>query len=234
MKHLLTIFTIVLVSLPQQGVGETPPSAEIQDRTRTSMVSFSILDAYILAVGTVFTAVAFQHENQPQMVDNLDGIVSGPADFGNGYGSVWGATGVTLFLGGVGILGDEPRFTSSALDMATSLIVTNLVVGSLKYVVDRERPNGAPYSFPSGHTATSFCMGAVLNRHFGWKVGILAYTAAVFTGLGRIEDNKHYLSDVAAGATIGILTGRSLSFPFYTGRISTYQDGTRVGLAVNF
>ena len=233
-KNLLLLIVTAFVALPTAGFGEDSPPPTIQEPTRQHMFSFTTSDVYILAGGTALTALALGYENQEQMRDNLDEYLDGPSDFGNSYGSVWAAAGLTLALGGVGYFGNKPRFTDAALDMATALVVTTAAVTVLKYAVDRTRPNNELYSFPSGHTASAFCVGAVLNRHFGWKVGFVAYTAAVFTGFGRIEDDRHYLSDVLAGATIGLLAGRSVSFPFRSHRVSACLDGQRWGLAVNF
>ena len=48
------------------------------------------------------------------------------------------------------------------------------------------------------------------EAHYGWKVGVPSYAAAAAIGLSRITTNKHHLSDVLAGATIGYVTGRTV------------------------
>jgi membrane-associated phospholipid phosphatase len=53
----------------------------------------------------------------------------------------------------------------------------------------------------------SFASATVLQRELGWKVGIPAYAVASFIGASRIEDKRHFLSDVAFGAAIGIARG---------------------------
>ena len=77
--------------------------------------------------------------------------------------------------------------------------------------VGRTRPDGSVFSFPSGHTATTFATATVLQRHFGWKVGIPAYAAATYVAASRIQVKRHYLSDVAFGAALGIVAGRSVT-----------------------
>lgn len=83
------------------------------------------------------------------------------------------------------------------------------VINGMKYSINRTRPNGAGQSFPSGHTATAF-MGATLLAHeYGHKsvwIPITGYSVATATGVLRILNNKHYVSDVLVGAAIGILT----------------------------
>jgi hypothetical protein len=46
-----------------------------------------------------------------------------------------------------------------------------------------------------------------MARTFGWKAGVAAYSTAVYVGLSRLSENKHFASDVAFGAAIGIISG---------------------------
>lgn len=81
-------------------------------------------------------------------------------------------------------------------------------VNGIKYSVDRLRPDGSRYnSFPSGHTATAFMTATMLHKEYGWRspwFSIGGYTAAAITGVSRICNNRHWLSDVVAGAAVGI------------------------------
>lgn len=84
------------------------------------------------------------------------------------------------------------------------------VVNSLKYSTKVMRPDGSNnHSFPSGHTATAFMTATMLTKEYGhvspW-IGIGAYASASATGLMRIANNKHWLSDVLTGAGIGVLS----------------------------
>jgi len=79
--------------------------------------------------------------------------------------------------------------------------------GAFKYAVDRKRPDIGGMSFPSGHTATAWSTVPVISSYFGWKAGVAAATAATCTGLGRIEEGRHYLSDVLFGASLGFAVG---------------------------
>jgi membrane-associated phospholipid phosphatase len=81
----------------------------------------------------------------------------------------------------------------------------------LKYSVQRERPDGSnQHSFPSGHTASAFATASVLQQSYGWKVGTVAYLVAGYVGSARMVHNRHYLSDVAFGAAIGIAGARTV------------------------
>lgn len=79
---------------------------------------------------------------------------------------------------------------------------------SVKHMVGRERPDGADnYSFPSGHTANAFAAAEFLNQEYRdvspW-IGYAGYTVATATGVLRMYNNKHWVSDVVAGAGFGI------------------------------
>lgn len=84
------------------------------------------------------------------------------------------------------------------------------VVHLIKHTTNHVRPN--PFdkhnSFPSGHTATAF-MGAALfheqlrGEEKGWAT--IGYAIAVGTGVLRLYQNRHWLSDVLLGATVGLL-----------------------------
>lgn len=89
-----------------------------------------------------------------------------------------------------------------------SIAAMAITVNGLKYTVSRLRPDGSAYnSFPSGHTATAFMSATMLHKEYGWRspwFSIGAYTTAAVTGMSRILNNKHWMSDVMAGAAIGI------------------------------
>ncbi|MBN2000662.1 phosphatase PAP2 family protein [candidate division KSB1 bacterium] len=90
--------------------------------------------------------------------------------------------------------------------------VNAVLTAGVKYMVRRTRPNGqSNLSFPSGHTSGSFTIAACLHELYGPQVGVPAYIFATLTGLQRIHDNKHWLSDVLAGALLGMLIGRGFA-----------------------
>lgn len=91
-----------------------------------------------------------------------------------------------------------------------ALLITSFNTYFLKYATSKYRPlKQNRLSMPSGHTSTMFASASVLAHSYGYKVGIPMYLLATLTGLSRINDDKHWLSDVIAGATIGIFWGRS-------------------------
>jgi len=98
----------------------------------------------------------------------------------------------------------------ATLCYATSITIMGIIVNSLKYTTKVERPDGSSKnSFPSGHTAMAFTNASFLHKEYGlvnpaYSIG--GYSAAVLTGLGRNLNNRHWISDVIAGAGIGIIS----------------------------
>ena len=79
----------------------------------------------------------------------------------------------------------------------------------VKYVVDKQRPDGGRYSFPSGHTANAF-LGAHLafkemRDHNPFLAGT-GYVLATAVACSRVYNNRHWVTDVVAGAGFGILS----------------------------
>ncbi|HJW28319.1 MAG TPA: phosphatase PAP2 family protein [Saprospiraceae bacterium] len=89
-------------------------------------------------------------------------------------------------------------------------ILTNGVVFGLKKITHELRPDGSAFtSFPSGHTAQAFAAATFLSEEYKDKIKwmpYLAYGIASTVGVLRMANNKHYVSDVLAGAGIGMLS----------------------------
>lgn len=112
-------------------------------------------------------------------------------------------------LNAVGVKGKH-NLKDRTIIMGTSYLLMSATVLSLKRITKIERPDGSDFhSFPSGHTATAFAGAEFLWQEYKdvsvWY-GISGYLVATGTGLFRIYNNKHWLTDVAAGAGIGILS----------------------------
>ena len=134
--------------------------------------------------------------------------------------------------------------------LGTSYLLMSATVLSLKSSTKVERPDGsANNSFPSGHTATAFAGAEFMWQEFKdvsvWY-GISGYIVATGTGYLRMYNNKHWLTDVAAGAGIGILSTKVAYwiFPYVdkclfkskknisTGMVAPFYNGNQMGLSM--
>lgn len=115
---------------------------------------------------------------------------------------------VGLKLGGYEGRSDWPRLLASA---AASYAIMAGFVNGIKYTAKEMRPDGSTAnSWPSGHTATAFVGASLLHKEYGltrspwWSVA--GYGVATATGVMRVLNNRHWISDVMSGAGIGIMS----------------------------
>ncbi len=141
----------------------------------------------------------------------LDSIMIFITTLGNG-GMIWIAATVLLMI---------PKKTRkvgmiSAVALLCSLIINNNIV---KNLVQRPRPfrtftdirilipTPSEFSFPSGHTSSSFAAASVFYKHLPKKIGIPAIVLAGLIGISRLYVGVHYPTDVLAGIFMGIFLG---------------------------
>ena len=139
----------------------------------------------------------------------LDNLMIFITSLGNG-GMIWIAATIVLLI---------PKKTRkagimSAVALLGSLIINNNIV---KNIVQRPRPfvtftdlqiiipTPSEFSFPSGHTSSSFAAAAVFYRHLPKKLGFPAVILAGLIGFSRLYVGVHYPTDVIAGVLMGIL-----------------------------
>lgn len=114
--------------------------------------------------------------------------------------------------------GFKPKndFQHQTINIIVANAIGAAVFTTLKYTVKEERPDQSDdLSFPSGHTAIAFTNAALL--YYEYKDSNLWYASSGFlfataTGILRIANNKHYTSDVLAGAGIGLAAGLIVSY----------------------
>ncbi|MDR1021908.1 MAG: phosphatase PAP2 family protein [Prevotellaceae bacterium] len=132
--------------------------------------------------------------------------------------------------------------------LAFSQLLCAAVVQTLKYTVREQRPNRGMYnSFPSGHTSVAFVGATVLYHEFKNTNRIVAYSgfiAATAVGTLRETNQRHWISDVLAGAGIGILSANLVYYfePLKSWQIFSksdkisllpYYDGKSAGLSLS-
>ncbi len=125
----------------------------------------------------------------------------------------------TVALGTVatGLIAGNSKITRAGARISSGIALGGLVTTILKTSVGRRRPisteeqytfgpfSKADASWPSGHTMTAFALATgVSDEVHSLPVSIAMYTLATGVGWSRMNDNKHWLTDVVTGAALGI------------------------------
>lgn len=134
------------------------------------------------------------------------------------FGKIGQAMGGGLLIGAatlgafsLGRISPWDRFRASTYDLSQAALINLSYVFVMKEAVRRTRPDGSDrFSFPSGHASNAFATATVLERHYGWKVGVPGYAVATFIASSRLAATKHFLSDVTFGAAFGFGVGRTV------------------------
>jgi membrane-associated phospholipid phosphatase len=133
--------------------------------------------------------------------------------------------------------------------VSASIIAGGIITPVLKFAVGRSRPRetsgtyvfkpfSAHQSFPSGHATQAFAVATVIASHYTeWWEQTLAYGAAGLVGVGRIQQNAHFASDVVAGSAIGWAVGRAVvhrhDTPSHSAVTMSPWLGRGAGLVIN-
>ncbi len=158
----------------------------------------------------------YAQHNSGAGADNVAGVVR---HFGQP--EVYGT--VTLGLLAAGLATGRPEITRTGARLAASLVLAGAAVQAGKFALGRPRPEQSldadgytPFSgqvaMPSGHSALSFALATSLadDIHRPWAtVGL--YGVATAVAWSRVNDNRHWLTDVAAGALVGITSAKLAS-----------------------
>jgi len=145
--------------------------------------------------------------------------------FGNGAFALTGLAAVYIFEH----FNENEKAKRATLIAAESFLITSLYATVLKYSFGRARPHNADTnhddshmhfdgfsiknnSFPSGHSTTAFAIATVVANEYEETPYIkpISYGLATLTGLSRINDQKHWASDVFLGAALGYFTSKTL------------------------
>jgi hypothetical protein len=121
---------------------------------------------------------------------------------------------------GMNLLGVKSKHKLS--DMLILYALSNAletgIVRTGKTIIPRSRPDVAVLnSFPSGHAASAFIAAEFLHQEYGYLsvwISIGGYTMATLIGASRIFNDRHWVSDVIAGAGIGILSTKVIYWTY--------------------
>lgn len=207
MRRTCTLIAILMfLAGPSRAANKNAPLQQTQELRMPSNGTLLVLAGFGSAA---ILSKAFEDPGEVAGIlekSPLEGGIDAADFYGNGI--VVGAATAGMMV--LGRLGHHDRVRAMGDDLAESMLMAGAVSGALKLTVDERRPSGGKHSFPSGHTALAFSIAPVVAHHCGWQAGLAAYTVASATGLARMEDRRHYLSDVLFGAAIGIASGREV------------------------
>jgi len=186
-----------------------------------------------LAIGTAAAFVARAEDSR------VGGVLARPQlrrpfESGQLVGSSPFQMGGALTAYTIGRLTGNARTVQVGADLFRAQTVAQLTTYAMKYSIRRTRPDGTRFSFPSGHTSVTFASATVLQRNFGWKVGIPAYGMAAFVAGSRLQTRRHHLSDVAFGAALGIMAGRTITVGRGASRLAVAPSAAPGGAGVTF
>ena len=182
-------------------------------------------------------------------------------DLADGFATISDGRPFLLQSAGLYVVGEalgSKRESATALLSFESRILTAGLISGLKYVTGRHRPTAVngPFnfegpgkadfnaSFPSGHAGDAFALAAVLDdiysRDYPWAPYV-AYPAAAAVGLARINEGRHWASDILLGGALGFFVGKMVTRynPFLRENDLSIRPLTRTGyrgvsLAVRF
>ncbi len=162
----------------------------------------------------------------------------------------------------IGAVGEDCRLKNMSLAALQSFVYAEVASAGLKVLSCRLRPsevnsqqstvNGQTWlgpfksfkstSFPSGHAMRSFALASTVAGFYPEKkwVGIVSYSLATMTSLGRVVSKEHWASDVIVGAALGYFIGRGVvKFNEKIGNISNVEiqpiaTNYGLGVVINF
>lgn len=149
---------------------------------------------------------------------------------GSGYVQVGAALGTYV----VGRMAGTSQLAHVGADLFRAQVVNTALTQGIKLAARRTRPDGSSDSFPSGHASSAFATATVLQRHYGWKVGLPAYALAAYVGGSRMAENRHYLSDVLFGAALGVVAGHAVTFGHGAHRFALTPMAVPGGAGIGF
>lgn len=252
MPRLLVLLALAI------GVSPVPLAAQARDTLPDAVATTAASSAHVIrwwhgaaAVGGLSALMLLDHPVQRYAQHNsgtgADNVARVVRHFGQP--EVFGA--VTVGLVAAGLIAHRPEVARAGGRLAASLVLAGAATQAGKYALGRPRPEQSldadgytPFSgqvaMPSGHSAVAFALAASLadDIHRPWAtVGLYGMATAV--AWSRVNDNRHWLTDVTAGALVGITSaklasGRWRIFGLRPPSIIAAPEGSALGWSATF
>ncbi len=200
--HVLALLALLSMSSEAHAGAPMPDSVYVGESVSSRLGRMALTGAPLIAAGIVVKSDddhfrSLRNDCLPKFRNHLDDYMQ------------YSPAVVMLGLKAAGV---ESRSSWGRMLVSDAFagVIMGGVVNTLKHTTKVMRPDGSNnHSFPSGHTATAFMTATMLTKEYGhispW-IGVGAYATATATGLFRMANNKHWLSDVLTGAGIGLLS----------------------------
>lgn len=187
----------------------------------------------------------FVQKNKPKNFEAANTYFFDP--FGKGYYTIPLMAGVYIY----GAFTNKSKPKAIAMDFAKATVYSGVFITLIKHIAHRQRPFQTdpldPYnwdgpagninhtSFPSGHTIMAFTFASVISEHYKNKiwVPITMYSLATLEGIARMEDKKHWASDVIVGGALGYAIGTwVVNNSKYKFQINPWSSAQATGLSI--
>jgi membrane-associated phospholipid phosphatase len=193
--------------------------------TQHQGTSIKAWQAGLVIGGGLLAAVALDQPVQQFATSNTSSSVTSTTTVVQRFGEPAMTVAVSSGLMLTGVALGKPEVTRSGLRVAGAVGLATVVSQLTKGVTGRLRPDAAlsdgdefePFtfsdrSFPSGHTAAAFALATTLADDIHHPLATIGlYGLATATGIARIQQNRHWTSDVLIGAALGVASAKFIS-----------------------
>lgn len=207
-SYIITAVACILVYAPQmsfaQGGGDTTVLHKKEKNTYFRKFAIPVTLIALGIYGTTDNSIINHDEIREERNEYFPGFTN-KADNYLQYAPI----GLVYALDVLGLKGKHNWRQQTLLLGGAELIMTGFVLPLKKYSHILRPDSSANNSFPSGHTAQAFLAATFFHKEFGKKypwVSAGMFTLAGGIGAFRVLNNRHWVSDVLAGAGFGILS----------------------------
>ncbi len=194
---------LFFVCLSQFSFGQFKANTGLTE-SKPDLVNKTLLPASLILTGILLSDSVFEKNFQKDLRNAVGNNFSTSIDDYTRYAPI-----AQLYIADIAGAKAKNHWFDQTKNLVISAGLTQLITGALKTHIHKVRPNNFnAESFPSGHTSNAFANASVLYEEFKDSSPILAYSGygfAATTGALRLMNNKHWISDVLAGAGLGIL-----------------------------